>query len=216
MAPNRKAPRAADDLVDWFTISYKSIYLAVFIVVGAGAAFYYSFVKNAVPPPPPIEIVVTEPTAHFSGIEGTVKDRSGKPAPGVIVYAYHTDARGIYPREEHSSGGRHGRLRGWAKTDGKGDYRFDTIRPAGYPDTDIPSHVHMHVIEVGRCTYYIDDLLFDDDPRLSAEERNRRTGRGGNGIAVPRKDAAGTWLVRRDIVLGQKVPGYPGDQGKRR
>jgi len=71
-------------------------------------------------------------------IEGTVFDENGKPLPGVIVYAYHTDAHGIYPRNETEpgpAGRRHGRLRGWAKTDEKGRYRFDTIRPAGYPDT---------------------------------------------------------------------------------
>ncbi|HVS02295.1 MAG TPA: hypothetical protein VMT16_05955, partial [Thermoanaerobaculia bacterium] len=30
-------------------------------------------------------------------IEGTVRDGSGRAASGVIVYAYHTDAGGIYP-----------------------------------------------------------------------------------------------------------------------
>ena len=104
-------------------------------------------------------------------IEGTVRDRSGRPAAGVIVYAYHTDSRGIYP--ERGAARPHGRLRGWAKTEAKGRYRFDTIRPAGYSDTDIPQHVHMHVIEVGRCTYYIDDILFEDDPRLTPEQKRQ-------------------------------------------
>src|SRR5262245_51730522 len=53
-------------------------------------------------------------------IEGTVRDGKGRPVPGVIVYAYHTDANGIYPRNESMQGRaayRHGRLRGWARTD---------------------------------------------------------------------------------------------------
>ena len=148
-------------------------------------------------------------------IEGTVFDRQGRTVAGVIVYAYHTDHRGIYPRGDRPKGEaayRHGRLRGWAKTDGNGRYRFDTIRPAGYPNSGIPSHVHMHVIEVGRCAYYIDDLLFDDDPRLSQESRQRLSGgRGGPGLAIPRKDGAGGWIVTRDIRLGEKIPGYPAD-----
>jgi len=148
-------------------------------------------------------------------IVGTVFDSTGQAASGVIVYAYHTSARGIYPTDGGIRGqaaARHGRLRGWAKTDEKGRYRFDTIRPAGYPDTDLPAHVHMHVIEVGRSTYYIDDILFEDDERLTPEKRSQLiTGRGGNGLVVPRQVARGTWVVKRDIQLGAQIPGYPKD-----
>jgi hypothetical protein len=74
LASNRKAPRANDDLVDWFTVTYKSIYTVVGIVLAlAAAGGYYYYVKHAPPPPPPTETFVTQPTAHFSAIEGTVK-----------------------------------------------------------------------------------------------------------------------------------------------
>ena len=146
-------------------------------------------------------------------IEGTVRDGEGRAVPGVIVYAYHTDAMGLYPANPAYRGlaaGKHGRLRGWTVTDAYGRYAFDTIRPVGYPGTDLPQHVHMHVLEVGRCTYYIDDILFEDDPRLTEAKRRQLTeGRGGNGVATPKRDANGTWLVRRDIVLGAEIPGYP-------
>ncbi len=146
-------------------------------------------------------------------IVGTVFARNGDPAPGVIVYAYHTNSRGIYPTDERRRGQPgflHGLLRSWAKTDEKGQYRFDTIRPAGYPNTDLPAHVHMHVIEVGRCTYYIDDILFEDDPRLTAEKRRQLiTGRAGSGLVLPQRDGDGSWTVRRDIFLGVEIPGYP-------
>jgi protocatechuate 3,4-dioxygenase beta subunit len=148
-------------------------------------------------------------------IEGTVRDGQGRPSGGVVVYAYHTNLRGEYPKDEQARGKasfRHGRLRGWAKTDEKGRFRFDTIRPGAYPNRDVPEHVHMHVLEVGRCTYYIDDVLFDDDPRLTPEVRRQlSSGRGGSGIVQPRRDDSGRWLVTRDIVLGQGVPGYPPD-----
>lgn len=145
-------------------------------------------------------------------IEGTVRDGKGRPAAGVIVYAYHTNARGIYPTDDRVRGTaahRHGRLRGWALTDEKGRYRFDTIRPAGYPGTDLPQHVHMHVIEVGRFTYYIDDIVFEDDPRLTPEMRRRMDSkRGGRGVVRPRRES-GVWVVVRDIVLGENIHGYP-------
>ncbi len=146
-------------------------------------------------------------------IEGTVFDREGRPAPGVIVYAYQTDAGGIYPTDDSMRGKaahRHGTLRGWAVTDGAGGYRFDTIRPAGYPGTNIPAHVHMHVIEPGRCTYYIDDIMFERDPRLTPANRAMLAhGRAGNGIVMPSRGEDGMVLVRRDIVLGEMIPGYP-------
>lgn len=136
-------------------------------------------------------------------IDGVVRDAEGAPAIGVIVYAYHTDASGHYPsRGAHPAARRHGRLRGWARTDAQGRYAFLTIRPAGYPGTDIPQHVHLHVIEPGHGTYWIDDLIFTDDPRLTeAQRRSHEQGRGGIGTATPVRDASGHWRVRRDIVL---------------
>jgi len=139
-------------------------------------------------------------------LEGTVRRSDGSSAEGVIVYAYHTDAGGIYPR----AATRHGRLRGWARTDEAGAYGFDTIRPGAYPSGGNAQHVHMHVVEPGRATYWIDDVNFTDDPLLDAE-RERRSGRlprGGPGIVDPERDPDGTWRARRDVVLGQGVPGY--------
>jgi len=145
-------------------------------------------------------------------IEGTVRDEEGAPASGVIVYAYHTDARGIYPRDERLRGSAaypHGRLRAWAKTGADGSYRFETIRPGSYPGTTIAQHVHMHVIEPGRCTYYIASIEFEDDPHLTAADREaQERGRGGSGLVSPTREGGGRWTVRRDIVLGLLVPGY--------
>lgn len=149
-------------------------------------------------------------------IVGRTLDADGKAVAGVIVYAYHTDDRGLYPRDDRppAERARHGRLRGWAISDKEGRYQFDTIRPAGYPDSDIPSHIHMHVIEVGRCTYWINDINFLDDPRLTAEQRRPSLGgRGGPGLAKPTRDAAGLWHVTRDIVLGKGINGYPARSG---
>jgi protocatechuate 3,4-dioxygenase beta subunit len=135
-------------------------------------------------------------------IEGAVQNASGAPVANVIVYAYHTNQGGIYPVARN----RHGTLKGWAKTDSHGLYRFDTIRPGAYPGRNVPEHVHMHVIEPGAGTYYVDDLRFLDDPLLTGSNR-RADGRAGNGLVMPvRRD--GVWQARRDIVLGRDIPGY--------
>jgi protocatechuate 3,4-dioxygenase beta subunit len=137
-------------------------------------------------------------------LTGRVTTPRGAAAPGVIVYAYHTDHTGIYPAARN----RHGRLRGWAVTDAHGRYRFDSIRPAAYPGRQVAEHVHMHVIEPGVGTYYIDNVLFEDDELLTAADR-RGAQRGGAGLVMPRR-VQGVWQVRRDISLGLHIEDHPG------
>jgi len=156
---------------------------------------------------------VSEPGEPLT-ITGRVLDADGKPRAGIIVYAYHADHTGIYPpapvrRSDFSNS--NGRLRGWVRSDAQGRFVFDTIRPANYPNTTIPQHVHMHVIEPGCSTYPIDEMWFTDDvmlQRLSAQDRaNEARGIGGSAIVTPRRNGRG-WEVTRDIHLGEKVPGY--------
>jgi protocatechuate 3,4-dioxygenase beta subunit len=147
-------------------------------------------------------------------ISGTVFHQDGQVAPGVIVYAYQTNADGVYPRTEVLRGteaSAHGGLRGWARTDREGQYEFRTIRPGAYPNRDIAEHVHMHILEPGCCTYYLTGIHFTDDPLLTADDRRRTMeGRGGNALVTPRRNQDGVWVVERDIILGRGVPGYPG------
>jgi protocatechuate 3,4-dioxygenase beta subunit len=143
-------------------------------------------------------------------LTGLVTGRDGKPRAGIVVYAYQTDAGGIYPPPAKSLGrwpDRHGRLRGWALTDAGGRYTFETIRPGHYPGRQAPEHIHMHVIEPGCATYYIDEVNFTDDPVLEAGARLPK--RAGSGIATPKR-VDGVWQVTRDIRLGLNIPGYPG------
>ncbi len=140
-------------------------------------------------------------------LHGQVTFQSGKPASGIVIYAYQTDAKGQY--RDASRLTRHSRLRAWAQTDANGNYRFLTIRPGAYPDGSEPQHIHLHVIEPNRCTYYIGDVLFADDPKLSqAKIAVEQQARGGSGMVLPVRDQQGRWLAQRDIVLGLQVPGY--------
>lgn len=144
-------------------------------------------------------------------ISGVVKNSAGAPQPGVVIYAYQTDKSGKYPVDSRLSGAAalHGRLRGWVQTDSAGRYSFKTIRPGGYPGEDIPQHVHLHVIEPGRCTYYVGDVLFNDDPRLTAALRyEARNAYGGSGIVKAEGNRNAGWRVTRNITLGLNVPGY--------
>ncbi|HUP24185.1 MAG TPA: intradiol ring-cleavage dioxygenase [Thermoanaerobaculia bacterium] len=137
-------------------------------------------------------------------LRGWVLEPDGEtPAAGVVVYAYHTNAAGVYPRrgDERGWDRQHGYLRGWVKTDGSGEYRFETIRPAPYPGGRAAAHIHLTVKEPDRKEYWIDDVVFTDDPAVTAAYRARQQDRGGSGIVTPERGAEGTWQVRRDIVL---------------
>jgi protocatechuate 3,4-dioxygenase beta subunit len=152
-------------------------------------------------------------------IDGRVVDATGRPVPGILIYAHQTDADGRYP--DRGDGHPHGRLRAWVRSDAQGRYRFDTIRPGAYPGRTDPAHVHLQVLEPDRCTYYIDDLTFSDDPRNPAPTATERAAaRGGSGYVVPTRGADGQWFATRDIVLGRRISGYdacasPRDRARR-
>jgi protocatechuate 3,4-dioxygenase, beta subunit len=137
-------------------------------------------------------------------IAGTVLAIDGTtPAAGVVVYAYQTNAEGLYaggtPATEASR--RHGRLRGWVKTGSDGRYSFDTIKPAPYPDDTIPAHIHFTILERGKRPYWIDDIVFDGEFGVTPQYRRSMTNKGGNGIVTAVRSDSGGWSVTRDIIL---------------
>ncbi len=144
-------------------------------------------------------------------VVGKVLNQKGQPQSGIVIYAYQTNSKGVYPESaavRDFETRRQGTLRAWVKTDASGQYAFDTIRPGSYPIDDVPEHIHFHIIEPGCSSYYIDDIMFTDDPKLTPKQIKRiAKDRGGNGISTPLKKN-GVWYVTRDIYLGKNIPGY--------
>ena len=137
-------------------------------------------------------------------VSGVVYRPDGRtPAAGVLVYAYHTNAAGVYPRGGTGTGHaqRHGRLRAWIRTDSAGRYQFTTIRPAPYPSRGEPAHIHLTVTPPGGEERWVDAIEFDDDPLLTAEQRTRRQKLGGSGIVRVTRDRNGVERATRDIRL---------------
>lgn len=162
-----------------------------------------------------LDEVDTLPIFHEKGprlvVSGVVYKQDGKtPAPGVVLYVYHTDPSGKYRKMGNETGWatRHGSIRGWIKTNRQGEYRFYTIRPAAYSNAGPPAHIHVTIKEPDKNEYYLDDFLFDDDPFLTGTERQRLRHRGGSGI-LQLKEKDGVLYGERNIVLGKNVPGYP-------
>jgi len=126
------------------------------------------------------------------------------PAAGVLVYAYHTDADGVYRTEdgETGNGRRHGVLRGWLRTGPDGRYEIRSVKPAPYPNRSEPAHVHTTLTPPGGPERWLDSTVFLGDPLLSDEQRAR--GASGDRFSevvdlVP--DEEGVLVGRRDIVM---------------
>lgn len=107
------------------------------------------------------------------------------PVKGAIVFAYQTDAKGLY----HRAGKLGWRLQGWAVTDAQGAFEFATIRPAPYPARTVPAHLHLTVAGGGVPRQWTDEIRFADDPLISKNELARSSAEGKFGDVRP---------VRRD------------------
>lgn len=108
-------------------------------------------------------------------VTGLVKNSESKPVAGAMVYLYQTDARGWYAADAphvlvYEGDHRHARLFGYVKTDKEGKFELHTIKPSGYPESDLPAHIHVHINADGYRAYGT-EFLFDDDERLAGKIR---------------------------------------------
>jgi protocatechuate 3,4-dioxygenase beta subunit len=95
-------------------------------------------------------------------IWGVVFGRDDRvPIRNASIYLYHTDARGYYARENPRDSD-HPRLKGYLRTDDRGRYEFETIRPGSYPNTRNPGHIHYHVSAPG-FTERVFEIVFEGD-----------------------------------------------------
>ncbi len=143
-------------------------------------------------------------------ISGVIYKQDGKtPAKDVILYVYHTNKNGIYPKKENLSGWarRHGYIRGWMKTDQNGRYTFYTTMPGVYPSRTDPAHIHATILEPDGKYYYISDFLFAGDNLFSDNDINSTSPKGGLGVLKLIREG-NLDVAERDIILGLNVPNY--------
>jgi protocatechuate 3,4-dioxygenase beta subunit len=125
-----------------------------------------------------------------------------KPAPGVTVYAYNTDAAGYY-------GANHTeyppRLHGWMLTDNAGEFELHTIRPGSYPNTRIPAHVHFSFWGGGYPLQWVDELRFAGDPFVTDAMRAEAAPLGAFSPIQPvTRDGDGVWQCSFQIRAGRE------------
>jgi protocatechuate 3,4-dioxygenase beta subunit len=144
-------------------------------------------------------------------LTGTIYQIDGvTPAKDIILYIYHTDQKGIYPKKGDETGWakRHGYLRGWIKTSDDGKYSFYTLRPASYPSRSAPEHIHATILEPNGKYYWIEDYFFEDDPLLSDNHFDKSSKRGGEQFIISLSEEGELILGKRDIILGKNIPDY--------
>lgn len=139
-------------------------------------------------------------------ISGTVYLPDGKtPAEDIIIYVYHTNAEGVYPKkgDETGNGKRHGYLRSWMKTNADGKYEFETIRPAPYrTHGGEPAHIHYTITGEDYPEYWITSVWFADDSRVTDEylKSVKRSG-GFSNVVTLTKDENDISRGERNIIL---------------
>ena len=150
---------------------------------------------------PCFSAVMTEPGEPGEPlvVSGTVYGPDGvTPAAGVRLYAYHTDAQGLYSETNDNTDPR---IAATVLTDPDGRYELRTIKPAPYPGGGVPAHIHYRLSREGAAEQRF-DLHFAGDPYLSAgmQERSERRGRFGS-IRPLESDGNGGWRVVYDLKL---------------
>jgi len=151
-------------------------------------------------------ITIDEPGEHLT-VNGTIKDKDGKPAANALMYIYQTSSKGWYSDKAYHISGmegdhRHARLFGYLRTDANGKYEFETIKPNGYPGSELPAHIHVFVefTPASGTQNLGTEIQFEDDPRLTSTMRERSKNEGAH-ICRVKRGADGVLRVETDLSL---------------
>jgi len=139
-------------------------------------------------------VIPADPGAIPLRVEGQVFGVDGRtPAVGVLVYAHHTGVNGLYDSAPDGTP----RRQAFMRTDANGRFELHTGMPAPYPNRSQPTHVHLHLWGQGVPHQWTNDILFADDPLVSAATRAQSSAAGRfawvsaapleNGVRVDRR-----------------------------
>lgn len=102
-------------------------------------------------------------------VSGVVVGTTNAPIANASIYVYQTDHEGYYGVKP-ASDNRNPRLKLFLRSDARGAWSFDTIRPGSYPSSRIPAHIHFEVSAVGRPPLVF-EIVFEGDPFITAAMR---------------------------------------------
>jgi protocatechuate 3,4-dioxygenase beta subunit len=175
----------------------------VAIVVVAGSAALANEPRRVAPEDAPStgEVAPAGEPGERLEVKGVVYAADGRtPVPRASLYVYQTDAQGHY-RPGDPMGNRNPRLMLLLRSDAQGRYSYRTIRPASYPGTRVPQHIHYEVAASGYAPR-IFEIVFEQDPMLTGEIR-RRAAEPGSIYSLRRIEPGpgGVGQITQDVVL---------------
>ncbi len=100
-------------------------------------------------------------------VNGVVVDAAGAPVSGASMYIYQTDLEGYYGVKPESDS-RNPRLKLFLRSDVRGAWSFETIKPGSYPDSRAPAHIHFEVAGPGHAPK-IFEIVFEGDPFVTSQ-----------------------------------------------
>jgi protocatechuate 3,4-dioxygenase, alpha subunit len=146
----------------------------------------------------------TVPGRHIV-VTGRVLDGRGEPVSDAMLEVWQADAQG---RFAESADGRGADFHGFGRagTDGKGVFRFETVKPGRVPGADArPQAPHLSVIVFARgmTSHAYTRIYFSDEEEANTEDavlssvepERRRT------LIATREDTAGATVYRFDVRL---------------
>src|ERR1044072_8924609 len=136
-------------------------------------------------------------------VSGTIFAPDGRtPLEGINLFVYQADATGRYSTSGAGGDNRDTRIHGLMRTNKDGRYEFRTIKPASYPASRNPAHIHAYVSGPNYPEYWIDEYHFTDDPFVTADMRDKVVGAGSfSSILTLARGTDGVLRGVRDIKI---------------
>lgn len=139
----------------------------------------------------------TVPGAHIV-VTGRVIDGNGEPVTDAMLEIWQADTRGRYA---HPADGREAEFHGFGRagTDGRGVYRFETVKPGRVVGADAKlqaPHLNLIVLARGMLAHAYTRIYFGDESAANAEDQVLRT------IEPSRRD---TLLATREETPGAAI-----------
>jgi protocatechuate 3,4-dioxygenase beta subunit len=162
--PKRSLAAARRNLV------VRSIAAAIYVVALSWGPLWAQSVHEAPSSAPSTGRVVPngEPGQPLT-VTGVVVAADGVPIPNASLYIYQTDHEGYYGVKPVSDN-RNPRLKLFLRSDARGAWSFETIKPGSYPNGRVPAHIHFEVSAAGHAPRLF-EIVFEGDPYITDDMR---------------------------------------------